>query len=130
MKQKIETEDDTKDLGIKGVFQLQGGIDKYFKEYPAGGLWKGKNYVFDKRFSHAPGAIEAVDRTKKVLGADANTETENDPGEEQIMGKCESCGKPWVSMRHRARSFKCLSLRHHRICIEASEDVRHAGFQA
>ena len=36
----------------------------------------GKNYVFDKRFSHAPGAIEAVDRTKKVLGVDANTEAE------------------------------------------------------
>ena len=51
LKQKIETEDDTKSLGIKGVYQLQGGIDKYFKEFPEGGLWKGKNYVFDKRFS-------------------------------------------------------------------------------
>lgn len=43
LKQKIETEEDTKDLGIKGVFQLQGGVDKYFKEFPAGGLWKGKS---------------------------------------------------------------------------------------
>jgi predicted sulfurtransferase len=51
LKQKIETEDDTKSLGIKGVYQLQGGIDKYFKQFPEGGLWKGKNYVFDKRFS-------------------------------------------------------------------------------
>lgn len=45
MKQKIETEEDTKELGIKGVFQLQGGIDKYFKEYPTGGLWKGKSNI-------------------------------------------------------------------------------------
>ena len=58
----------------------------------------GKNYVFDKRFSHAPGAIEAVDRTKKVLGADANMEAEKDCGEERILGTCESCSKPWVSM--------------------------------
>lgn len=45
LKQKIETEEDTKELGIKGVFQLQGGIDKYFKEYPTGGLWKGKSNI-------------------------------------------------------------------------------------
>lgn len=29
-------------LNIKGVYQLQGGIDKYFKEFPDGGYWKGK----------------------------------------------------------------------------------------
>jgi len=25
------------ELGIKGVYQLQGGIDKYFKKFPSGG---------------------------------------------------------------------------------------------
>ena len=44
----IETEEETKALGIKGVFQLQGGIDKYFRDFPEGGWWKGKNYVFGK----------------------------------------------------------------------------------
>ena len=91
----------------------------------------GKNYVFDKRFSHAPGAIEAVDRTKKVLGADANMEAEKDCGEERILGTCESCSKPWVSMGRPP----CYSSAYHRvyrnrICTEASEDVRHAGFRA
>jgi len=33
------------ELGIKEVYQLQGGIDKYFKEFPDGGYWQGKNYV-------------------------------------------------------------------------------------
>ena len=42
-----------KSLGVKGVYQLQGGVDKYFKAFEDGGHWKGKNYVFDKRFSHA-----------------------------------------------------------------------------
>jgi len=37
LRQKIENEEDTKELGIKGVYQLQGGIDKYFKEFPDGG---------------------------------------------------------------------------------------------
>ena len=63
----METEEDTKKLGIKGVYQLQGGIDKYFKHYPEGGLWKGKNYVFDKRFAHAPPAVDAVGQTIKKL---------------------------------------------------------------
>jgi predicted sulfurtransferase len=37
LRQKIDTEEDTKELGIKGVFQLQGGVDKYFKDFPEGG---------------------------------------------------------------------------------------------
>ena len=46
LKTKIETEEDTKALGINGVYQLQGGIDKYFRDFPEGGWWRGKNYVF------------------------------------------------------------------------------------
>lgn len=42
LKYKMDTDPDVKDLNIKGVFQLQGGIDKYFKEFPDGGYWKGK----------------------------------------------------------------------------------------
>lgn len=80
-------------MGIKGVYQLQGGIDKYFKQFPQGGMWKGKNYVFDKRFAHAPPAVEAVRR--------ANEKKQNDEiptnATPEIMGECESCSKPWVS---------------------------------
>ena len=103
LKQKIDTEEDTKELGIKGVFQLQGGIDKYFKEFPAGGLWRGKNYTFDKRFAHAPPAVEAVERTKKVLGDENKAAVEEkidgipEGAADVVMGKCEACLKPWVS---------------------------------
>ena len=48
LRTKIENEEDTKALGIQGVYQLQGGIDKYFRDFPEGGWWKGKNYVFGK----------------------------------------------------------------------------------
>ncbi len=43
LRTKIETEEDTKALDIKGVYQLQGGIDKYFRDFPEGGWWKGKS---------------------------------------------------------------------------------------
>lgn len=117
LKQKIDTEVDTKELGIKGVYQLQGGIDKYFKEFPSGGLWKGKNYVFDKRFAHAPPAIEAVERTKKVLGDELKVtsieakdkKVDGIPAiaAEEIMGKCEACLKPWDMYRGKRRCPTC-----------------------
>lgn len=115
LKQKIDNEEDTKALGIKGVYQLQGGVDKYFKEFPEGGLWKGKNYTFDKRFAHAPPAVEAVDRTKKVLGDDVANSGEKDKkvdgipaaAAEEIMGKCESCQKPWDMYRGKRRCPTC-----------------------
>lgn len=119
LKQKIDNEDDTKELGIKGVFQLQGGVDKYFKDFPAGGLWKGKNYTFDKRFAHAPPAVEAVERKKKVLGDDeqkldesSSKQAEKKDGtsagaKEEILGKCEACLKPWDMYRGKRRCPTC-----------------------
>lgn len=90
LKQKMETEEDTKELGIKGVYQLQGGIDKYFKQYPQGGLWKGKNYVFDKRFAHAPPAVEAVDRVIKKLG----DKVDSSKSEIKVKGETKSIAVP------------------------------------
>jgi len=43
----MENDPSIKELGIQEVYQLQGGIDKYFKEFPDGGYWQGKNYVSD-----------------------------------------------------------------------------------
>ena len=38
--QQLATEADN--LGVKGVYQLQGGIHKYLDENPDGGFWSGK----------------------------------------------------------------------------------------
>jgi len=40
LKQQLATEADN--LGVKGVYQLQGGIHKYLDENPDGGFWSGK----------------------------------------------------------------------------------------
>ena len=90
LKYKMENDPKVKGLGIKGVYQLQGGIDRYFKEYPDGGHWKGKNYVFDKRFSHAPPEKDYVQSKK-----------------EEPIGKCEACQKPWDMYRGKRRCPTC-----------------------
>jgi predicted sulfurtransferase len=45
---------------VQGVFQLQGGIEKYLQTYPEGGYWEGKNFVFDKREAIGVGYEEGV----------------------------------------------------------------------
>lgn len=32
------------------IFQLYGGIQRYMEQYPDGGFFKGKNFVFDHRY--------------------------------------------------------------------------------
>jgi hypothetical protein len=98
LKYKMETDPEIKALGIQGVYQLQGGIDKYFKEFPEGGYWKGKNYVFDKRFAHAP---------PKVDGEIHGKADKEKPEEKSIMGKCEACQKPWDMYRGKRRCPTC-----------------------
>ncbi|KAG7340349.1 rhodanase domain containing protein [Nitzschia inconspicua] len=123
LKYKMETDPEIKALGIKGVYQLQGGIDKYFKEFPDGGYWQGKNYVFDKRFAHAPPKIDGELHGKKEKldsGTDREQEQHDDqcakqssktpPGGAaavQVMGKCEACSKPWDMYRGKRRCPTC-----------------------
>jgi len=92
LKYKMETDPEIKNLGIQGVYQLQGGIDKYFKQYPDGGYWEGKNYTFDKRFAHAPPQKDAAPKEEK---------------QKTIMGKCEACQKPWDMYRGKRRCPTC-----------------------
>lgn len=94
LKHKMETEEDTKNLNIKGVYQLQGGIDKYFKQFPEGGFWEGKNYTFDKRFAHTPAQVNNND--------DINTDDDG-----TILGRCEACSKPWDKYRGKRRCPTC-----------------------
>ena len=65
----------------KGVFELRGGVDRYLKTFPEGGLWKGKNYVFDRRLVQVP-ENKAIEK----LNAD-------------IESKCVVCRKLWDEYR-------------------------------
>lgn len=105
LQHKMATDPTVAALNIKGVYQLQGGIDKYFKEFPNGGYWRGKNYTFDKRFSHEPVEIEEL--------ADTNeTESETVTGvgnsaKSLPLSQCEACAKPWDKYRGKRRCPTC-----------------------
>jgi predicted sulfurtransferase len=67
--------------GVENVHQLEGGIHRYLETYASdGGHWKGKNYTFDKRFSH---------------GSEVS----------DVISKCVVCADPWE--RYQANS-KCI----------------------
>ena len=69
-----------KNKGLDNIFQLgiqidhffiEGGIHRYLEKYEEdGGHWIGKNYTFDRRFSH--GAKNA-----------------------EIISHCVACNEPW-----------------------------------
>jgi predicted sulfurtransferase len=109
LKYKMETDPEIKALGIKGVYQLQGGIDKYFKEFPDGGYWQGKNYVFDKRFAHAPPKIDGeLHGRKGSIDETDNKQIQLPPASAlPVMGKCEACAKPWDMYRGKRRCPTC-----------------------
>eukprot|EP00966_Prymnesium_polylepis_P178399 4131711-Prymnesium_polylepis.1 len=47
---------------LGGVYQLNGGIERYLEAHEGGGYFRGKNHVFDKRRSVGPPAAEVVGR--------------------------------------------------------------------
>lgn len=112
LKYKMETDESIKALNIQGVFQLQGGIDKYFREFPDGGFWKGKNYTFDKRFAHAPAKVAAVatsasDSAGTQDNKSSASATLKPEEKHEILGHCEACDKPWDMYRGKRRCPTC-----------------------
>ncbi|GKY92327.1 hypothetical protein MPSEU_000203800 [Mayamaea pseudoterrestris] len=113
LKYKMETDPAVKDLNIKGVYQLQGGIDKYFKEFPDGGYWKGKNYVFDKRFAHYPPVQQAAALSKEesvsavAFSQPCDSDSKLSAIDLQPLGKCEACDKAWDMYRGKRRCPTC-----------------------
>lgn len=75
---------------IKGVYQLQGGVENYLQQFPDGGFWRGKNYVFDKReamdVTNVNGDGGVIQKTTKAAAAKVV------PGLETT---CCVCDKPW-----------------------------------
>jgi predicted sulfurtransferase len=76
---------------VKGIYQLQGGIERYLKQFPDGGHWRGKNFVFDKREAVS---AENPDGDGGVIRREAATKkkvVDTDSAE----AKCCICEKDW-----------------------------------
>jgi len=125
LKTKMDKEADTTALGIKGVYQLQGGIDKYLREYADGGFWKGSNFLFDRRVSQVPekcrtNNVPMTDNDDSTVNDHCNASNKLEPlsingSNSSIhedtaavpMGKCESCQKPWDRYHGKRRCPTC-----------------------
>ena len=69
--------------GVENVYQLEGGIHRYLDAFPQdGGYWVGKNYTFDKRFSH---------------GAEVS----------EVISACVVCKGPWERYQAQMACSKC-----------------------
>ncbi len=88
---------------VKGIYQLQGGIEKYLQAYPNGGFWRGKNFVFDKREAFDVTRPEGIGgegsdsaRKKKKQKQEKEGEKEEDAGMAvEVLGNCCVCDKKW-----------------------------------
>jgi UPF0176 protein len=69
-----------KSKGCTDVSQLKGGIHRYLETFEKGGMWEGKNFVFDKRVTQP---------TK------TSTEPAAESPVEKVVGQCYECSKPW-----------------------------------
>ncbi|KAK9673374.1 hypothetical protein RND81_12G163600 [Saponaria officinalis] len=75
----------SKGSGFENVFQLYGGIQRYLEQFPDGGFFKGKNFVYDPRIS---------------VGSSS----------ECIIGKCLLCGISFDDYSSRRRCTFCRML--------------------
>jgi predicted sulfurtransferase len=87
---------------VNGVYQLQGGIERYLKAFPDGGFWRGKNFVFDKREAVSVDNFEGdggVIRKEKKSDTQAN--------EEDLPSKCCVCGVKWDRYVGKKKCYCC-----------------------
>eukprot|EP00980_Cylindrotheca_fusiformis_P006412 scaffold1375_cov137-Cylindrotheca_fusiformis.AAC.1 len=94
-----------KEIGNKvdGVYQLQGGIERYLKEFPDGGYWRGKNFVFDKREAVSadnPEGDGGVIRKQKK-----NTKPKRDA--DNTAARCCVCNIEWDRYVGKKKCFTC-----------------------
>jgi len=91
----------------KGVYQLQGGIENYFKEHPDGGYWNGSNFVFDKRegvsIESGPEGVGGVVRKEKGDKKKSKKEKEKST----TNGSCCVCKKGWDRYIGKKKCYTC-----------------------
>ncbi|CAH0479177.1 unnamed protein product [Peronospora belbahrii] len=89
-----------KHLGLPNVYQLQGGIHRYLEQFPdGGGIFQGKNFVFDQRVT-----IASEDQS--------------------ITGQCERCHVPHDTLS----GTRCAYCRMHvLVCELCRADAKARG---
>lgn len=106
--------------------QLEGGIHRYLEQYPDGGIFEGKNYVFDQRVLTAPAEYNNYNSnevTSDGAGGSIHTNSNDNVGKNtsnininnhdsnsnNILAKCQYCTKPYDQV---SRDRVCCVCRH------------------
>ena len=87
---------------VKGVYQLQGGIERYLKAFPDGGFWRGKNFVFDKREAVSVNDMNGVGG---VISNKKAKKKENSPT--SLPANCCICSRPWDRYVGKKKCYTC-----------------------
>jgi predicted sulfurtransferase len=127
---------------VKGIFQLQGGIERYLKAFPDGGHWRGKNFVFDKREAISadnPDGDGGVIPSRKDLAKAAAAAAESketaccvcDKAWDRYLGKkkCTMCGVPVLMCNTCMSTTKKDSILRCPLCVEEDITVPAADVQ-
>ncbi len=106
---------------MEGVYQLQGGIERYLQAFPEGGFWRGKNFVFDKREAIGAGHVNGVGGVVRmdtaaaggnellVCKKDGASKTKR-RGDNQLLDRgaeCANCHKPWDRYIGKRKCYTC-----------------------
>lgn len=93
-----------KEMGdmVDGVFQLQGGIEKYLQQFPDGGFWRGKNFVFDKREAISADNKDGDGGVVKKKEYQKLNIKDND-----LPAKCCVCSKKWDRYVGKKKCYTC-----------------------
>ena len=92
------------EVKTQGVVMVRGGIERYMRTFPEGGYWKGKNYLFDRRFEQAAeqNLSDTIRGTPCQPPSYPAQMPEAKPAEKlnkEIESHCCVCEKPWDRYR-------------------------------
>ena len=91
---------------VKGVYQLQGGVERYLQSFPDGGFWRGKNFVFDKREAIGPGNVNGDGLSSAATRSTGKNGKED--GKLLSWGtECARCHRPWDRYIGKRKCYTC-----------------------
>mmetsp|Transcript_23377 Transcript_23377/g.46923 ORF Transcript_23377/g.46923 Transcript_23377/m.46923 type:complete len:783 (-) Transcript_23377:32-2380(-) len=97
---------------VKGVYQLQGGIERYLQAFPEGGFWRGKNFVFDKREAIGAGNVNGDGGVIRKEDEENAKKSKKDGkcGNNKLLSwgtECAKCKKPWDRYVGKRKCYTC-----------------------
>ena len=111
---------------------IHSGIHRYLQEFPTGGLYRGKNFVFDSRVAVGPREHCIDNKTKQDSKREGRPIVAGGSNGEDVVGRCTECQRPHDAYDHnRGRCHRCRAL----VlvcpnCLDAAENESNLGAQS